>query len=150
MFDAPRRFVPKVSQWSQRPAASCDLESGTALDFLLFHTPSLCASHRTKPSLMQGKHVAETHGKDVMKCELSKAGQLRISEAAMMDWASILLLGTDRLPACSWTTHCRQRPRHGRRCSQTRPQETGRCCRVTQRRVRELQGGHLIHVLTRR
>lgn len=26
----------------------------------------------------------------------------------------------------------------------------GRCCRVTQRRVRELQGGHLIHVLTRR
>lgn len=26
----------------------------------------------------------------------------------------------------------------------------GQCCRMTQRRVRELRGGHLVHVLTRR
>lgn len=124
-FDAPWRFVPKVSQWSQCPAASCALESSAALDFLHFHTPSLRASHRTKLSLIEGKHVAEMHCKDVMKCELSKAGQLCISEAAMMGPASTLLLGTERLPACSWTSPCRQRPRHGRRCSQMRPQEAG-------------------------
>ena len=72
--DAPRHFVPKLSQWSQCPAASCALESSTALDFLHFHTLSLCALHRTKLSLIQGKHVAENHCEDVMKCELSKAG----------------------------------------------------------------------------
>lgn len=96
--------MPKVSQWSQRPPASGILESSVALDLLHFHTPSLCPSHCTRPGLTQGKHAAETHCKDVTECELSKAGQLRISEAAVMDRVSILLLGTERLPACSWAT----------------------------------------------
>ena len=76
-----------------------------ALDLLHFHTLSWCPSHCTRPGLIQGKHAAETHCNDVTECELSKAGQLRISEAAVMDRVSILLLGTERLPACSWATH---------------------------------------------
>ena len=63
-----------------------------------------------------------------------------------MDRVSILLLGTERLPACSWATHeaADRAPDMADAARKPHLRGGGQRCHVTRRRVRELQGGRLI------